>query len=64
MTGDWRKFHNEEIHQSVPSLVARIWENYKSRAHGSYGAQNTCIQGFGGRCNMEDIGVDDRTAIK
>jgi hypothetical protein len=51
VTGDWRKFHNEELHsfQSVPNLVARIKENDKGRTRGTYGAQNACMQGFGGK---------------
>ena len=51
VTGEWRKLHNEGLHsfQSVPNLVSRIKENYKGRTRGKYGAQNTCIQGFGGK---------------
>jgi hypothetical protein len=51
VTGKWRKFHNGglRIYQSIPNLVARIKENYKGWTSGTYGAQNTCIQGFGGK---------------
>jgi hypothetical protein len=51
VAGNWRKFHNEELHnfQSVPNFVALIKENDKGRTRGTYGVQNTCIQGFGGK---------------
>lgn len=50
MTGEWRKLH-KGLHsfQSEPNLVVRIKENYKGRTRGTYGAQNTCMQGFGGK---------------
>ena len=62
--GEWKRIRKElngRIHQMLLG-----WPNKKNgmgRAHGSYGGEERCIQGYGGktwgkRNHMEDQGVD------
>jgi hypothetical protein len=72
VTGEWRRLHNEELYDPYSSPnINRVMESRVMRmgwACGTYGKQERCIKGFGGRPeeadHLEDRGVDGRIILK
>jgi hypothetical protein len=66
MEGDWRRLHNEELHNLYASpYIIRVYTSRKMRlvVHVTRMGEVRCIQNFGGenlmeRNNLEDISVD------
>ena len=51
VTGDWRQLHSEKLHDLYfsPNIIRVNKSNSEiDRACGKYGAQQRCIQDFGG----------------
>jgi hypothetical protein len=52
MTGEWRKYHNEELHDLYSSLnIVRAIKSRRMRCGGAYsedGGGERCVQKFGG----------------
>jgi hypothetical protein len=57
--GDWRRLHNEELHDlySSPDIawVIKSKKNEMGGACGTYGANERCIRGFGGNHKCRKI---------
>ena len=45
VTGDWRKFRNEQLHDLCfsPNIIRVIKEHEMGRACGTYGGEEKCI---------------------
>jgi hypothetical protein len=56
MTGEWRKLHNEELHNlfSSPDIIKQVKANEVSGACGMYGRGEKSVQGFGGKARKKD----------
>jgi len=53
VTGEWRRLHNEKLYDLIPHptkyyMGDPIKNNEMDRECGTYGKQETCIQGTGG----------------
>jgi hypothetical protein len=51
-TEEWRKLHNEELKDLLPTQYRagdKIEKNEMGGAHGAYGRGERCVQGFGGK---------------
>jgi hypothetical protein len=50
VTGEWRKLHNEELHNlySSPDIIRQVKANEVSRACCTHGREKI-VQGFGGK---------------
>jgi hypothetical protein len=64
VTGEWRKFHSEELHKlySSPDVIRQVKStevkaNEVGGACGTHGRGEKSIQGFGGKAHLEDQGV-------
>jgi hypothetical protein len=73
VTGEWRKLHNEELHNlySSPDIIRQV--NFKANevggACGAHGRGEKSVQGFGGespkeRDHLEDQGVGGKMGSK
>jgi hypothetical protein len=51
VTGEWRKLHNEELHNlySSPDIIRQVKANEVGGACGTYGRGEKSVQGFGGK---------------
>jgi hypothetical protein len=51
VTGEWRKLHNEELHNlySSPDIIGQVKANEVGRACGTHGRGEKNVQGFGGK---------------
>jgi hypothetical protein len=51
VTGDWRKLHNEELHNlySSPDIIRQVKANEVGGACGTHGRGEKSVQGFGGK---------------
>jgi hypothetical protein len=51
VTGEWRKLHNEELHNlySSPDIIRQVKANEVGRACGMHGRGEKSVQGFGGK---------------
>jgi hypothetical protein len=65
VTGEWRKLHNEKLHNlySSPNIIRQI--KLRRMRWGTKGRGEKIVQGFGGktlkeRGNSEDKGIDGR----
>jgi hypothetical protein len=47
---DWRRLHNKELHDlySSPNIIRVVKKNEFVWVCGTYGGQETCVNGFGG----------------
>ena len=71
VTGEWRRLHNKEVYDIYTST--NINQVVKSRRElvrvcSTYGGEEICIQGFGGKHegkrHLKDPGVDGRIILK
>jgi hypothetical protein len=51
VTGEWRKLHNEELHNlySSPDIIRQVKANEVGGACGTHGRGKKSVQGFGGK---------------
>jgi hypothetical protein len=51
MTGEWRKLHSEELHNSYssPDIIRQVKANEVGGACGTNGRGDKSMQGFGGK---------------
>jgi hypothetical protein len=51
VTGEWRKLHNEELHNlySSPDIIRQVKANEVGGAHGTHGRGEKIVLGFGGK---------------
>jgi hypothetical protein len=51
VTGEWRKLHNEELHNlySSPDIISQVKVNEVGEACGTHGRGEKSVQGFGGK---------------
>jgi hypothetical protein len=58
VTGEWRKFHNEELHNLYSSPDTRIIRQVKANevggACGTHGRGEKSVQGFGGKARRKE----------
>jgi hypothetical protein len=56
VTGEWRKFHNEELHSlySSPDIIRQVKANDVGRACGTHGRGEKSVQGFGGKARRKE----------
>jgi hypothetical protein len=56
VTGEWRKLHNEELHNlySYPNIIRQIESRRMSRACGTHGRGEKSVQGFGGKARRKE----------
>jgi hypothetical protein len=61
VTGEWRKLHNEELHNlySYPGIIrqvksSQVKANEVSRACGTQGRGEKSVQGFGGKARRKE----------
>jgi hypothetical protein len=49
--GEWRKLHNEELHNlySSPDIIRQVKANEVGEACGTHGKVEKSVQGFGGK---------------
>jgi hypothetical protein len=64
---EWRKLHNEELHNlySSPDIIRQVKANEEGGACGTHGRGEKSVQGFGGKArrnrdHLEDQGVGGR----
>jgi hypothetical protein len=55
VTGDWRKLHNEELHNlySSPDIISQVKANEVSGACSTHGRGEKSVQGFGGKARRK-----------
>jgi hypothetical protein len=55
VTGEWRKLHNEELHNlySSPDIIRQVKANEVGRACGTHGRGEKSVQGFGGKARRK-----------
>jgi hypothetical protein len=51
VTGEWRKLHNEDLHNlySSPDIIRQVKANEVGGACGTHGRGERSVQGFGGK---------------
>jgi hypothetical protein len=57
VTGEWRKLHNEELHNlySSPDIIRQVKSRQKvGGACGTHGRGEKCVQGFGGKARRRE----------
>jgi hypothetical protein len=56
VTGEWRKFHNEELHNlySFPDIFRQVKAYEVGGACGTHGRGEKSVQGFGGKARWKD----------
>jgi hypothetical protein len=56
VTGEWRKLHNEEIHNLYSSLdiIRQVKANEVGRECGTHGKGEKSVQGFGGKARRKE----------
>jgi hypothetical protein len=61
VTGEWRKLHNEELHNlySSPDIIRQVKSsqgkaNEVGRAYGTHGRGQKSVQGFGGKARRKE----------
>jgi hypothetical protein len=56
VTGEWRKLHNEELHNlySSPDIIRQVKANEVGGACGTHGRGEKSVQGFGGKARREE----------
>jgi hypothetical protein len=56
VTGEWRKLHNEEIHNlySSPDIIGQVKANEVGGACGTHGRGEKSVQGFGGKAGKKE----------
>jgi hypothetical protein len=56
VTGEWRKLHNEELHNlySSPDIIRQVKANEVGGACGTHGRGEKNVQGFGGKTRRKE----------
>jgi hypothetical protein len=56
VTAEWRKLHNEELHNlySSPDIIRQVKANEVGGACGTHGRGEKCVQGLGGKARREE----------
>jgi hypothetical protein len=56
VTGEWRKLHNEELHNlySSPDIIRQVKANKLGGACGTHGRGEKSVQGFGGKARRKE----------
>jgi hypothetical protein len=56
VTGEWRKLHNEELHNlySSPDMIRQVKANEVGRACSTHGRGEKSVQGFGGKARGKE----------
>jgi hypothetical protein len=56
VTGEWRKLHNEELHNlySSPDIIRQVKANEVGSACGTHGRRKKTVQGFGGNARRKE----------
>jgi hypothetical protein len=56
VTGEWRKLHNEEVHNfySSPDIIRQVKTNEVGGACGTHGRGEKSVQGFGGKSRRKE----------
>jgi hypothetical protein len=56
VTGEWRKLHNEELHNlySSPDIIRQVKANEVGRACGTHGRGQKIVQGIGGKARRKE----------
>jgi hypothetical protein len=56
VTGEWRKLHNEELHNLYlsPDIIRQVKEDEVGRACGTHGREEKIVQGFGGKARRKE----------
>jgi hypothetical protein len=51
VTGEWRKLHNEELHNlySSPDIIRQVKANEVGGSCGTHGKEEKSVQGYGGK---------------
>jgi hypothetical protein len=62
VTGEWRKLHNEKLHNmySYPDIIRQVKENEVGWACGTHGRAEKSVQGFGGKARKRPLGIPRR----
>jgi hypothetical protein len=57
VTGEWRKLHNEELHNlySSPDIIRQVKANEVGGACGTHERGQKSVQGFGGKARRTEI---------
>jgi hypothetical protein len=57
VTGEWRKLHNEELHNLYlsPDIIRQVKANGVGGACGTHGRGEKSVQGFGGKVRRKEI---------
>jgi hypothetical protein len=55
-TGEWRKLHNEELHNlySSPDIIRQVKVNEVGGTCGTHGRGAKSVEGFGGKARMKE----------
>jgi hypothetical protein len=56
VTGEWRKLHNEDVHNLYSSLdiIRQVKANEVGRPFGTHGSGQKIVQGFGGKARGKE----------
>jgi hypothetical protein len=56
VTGEWRKLHNEELHNLYlsPDIIRQVKANEVGRACSTHGREEKSVQGFGGKARGKE----------
>jgi hypothetical protein len=56
VTGEWRKLHNEELHNlySSPDIIRQVKANEVGGAYSTHGRGERIVQGFGGKARGKE----------
>jgi hypothetical protein len=56
VTGEWRKLHNEELHNlySSPDIISQVKANEVGGAYGTHGRGEKSVHGFGGKARKKE----------
>jgi hypothetical protein len=56
VTGEWRKLHNEELHNLYlsPDIIRQVKANEVGRACGTHGRGEKSVQGSGGKARRKE----------